>query len=149
MQAALAVLLLLTLAGFALPAASSEAALEQGNRFFDRDELEPALRAYAAGYSGAGSPLDAALASNAGTCALRLGRLPEALLWFRRAEAAALTDPGVRNDLSLVRQALGAVPPEDPPAWGKASPCGCRPRAPSSPGPSWACWRSPAGLLAP
>jgi tetratricopeptide (TPR) repeat protein len=104
--------LFLALAGLASPG-DPQAALIEGNRRFEKDEVETALEAYASGYSGEGSNLDGVLAYNAGTCALRLGRLPEALLWFRRAEAADPNDPWLRDNLALTRRALGE-PPEDP-----------------------------------
>jgi tetratricopeptide (TPR) repeat protein len=104
--------LFLGFAGLAAPG-DPEAALAEGNRRFEKDEVETALAAYAGGYSGEGSSLDGVLAYNAGTCALRLGRLPEALLWYRRAEVANPGDPWLRENLALVRRALGD-PPADP-----------------------------------
>jgi len=105
--------LLLALAG--LPAGGDpEAALAEGNRRFQRDEVDAALEAYAGGYSGEGSALDGVLAYNAGTCALRLGRLAEALLWYRRSEIANPGDPWLRDNLALVRRALGETPADPP-----------------------------------
>jgi tetratricopeptide (TPR) repeat protein len=118
---AVAVLFLTSvLAGLADPAAAtlSEGALSEGNRLFEGDEIEAALEAYARGWQGDGSPTDGVLAYNAGTSALRLGRLPEALLWFRRAEAVSPGDPWLRDNLALTRDALGE-PPVAVPAWGK------------------------------
>jgi tetratricopeptide (TPR) repeat protein len=109
-------LLFLALLGFAAPV-GPEAALAEGNRRFEKEDVEAALEAYTRGYSGGGSAVDGVLAYNAGTCALRLGRLPEALLWYRRAEAAAPGDPWLRDNLALTRRALGD-PPEEDPAWG-------------------------------
>lgn len=113
---ALLVPVLLLLAG-APAGAADTGALEAGNRWFEKDDLETALEAYAEGWTGDGSPLDAALAYNAGTAALRLGRLPEALLWFRRAQAAAPRDPWVRDNLATARASLGHPPPEAPLPW--------------------------------
>jgi tetratricopeptide (TPR) repeat protein len=104
-----ALLLSLALVAWPVPTVGS-AALEEGNRRFARDEVEAALGAYAAGWSGDGSPLDGALAYNAGTCAERLGRLPEALLWYRRAAAATPQDSWVQDNLASTRQALGSPP---------------------------------------
>jgi tetratricopeptide (TPR) repeat protein len=107
--------LLLSLPGLAAPA-DPEAALAEGNRRFAKDEVEAALEAYARGYGGGGSPVDGVLAYNAGTCAPRLGRLPEALLWYRRAENDVPGDPWLRDNLTLIRRALGD-PPEEDPVW--------------------------------
>jgi tetratricopeptide (TPR) repeat protein len=116
---AVAAVLFLTLAGLAAPA-DPEDFLAEGNRRFEQDDVEAALAAYARGYTGGGSPLDGVLAYNAGTCALRLGRLPEALLWYRRAEAATPGDPWLRDNLALTRRALGD-PAEEDSAWGSWS----------------------------
>jgi tetratricopeptide (TPR) repeat protein len=116
---AIAVLLLLA----AVPM-DPEMALAEGNRLFEKDEVEAALAAYARGYTSGGvlsgtlastlaGTLANTLAYNAGTCALRLGRLPEALLWYRRAQAANPDDPWLRDNLALTRRALGD-PPEAP-----------------------------------
>lgn len=122
MRAAGAVLLLL-LAGLAaptnptnpaIPAIPADSALTQGNLLFERDEIEAALAAYVRGWTGDGSRTDGVLAYNAGTCALRLGRLPEALLWYRRAETAIPGDPWLRDNLAHTRQALGDPPMKSP-----------------------------------
>jgi hypothetical protein len=94
----------------------SDTALAHGNRLFEKDDIEAALVAYERGYTGDGSATDGVLAYNAGTCALQLGRLPEALLWYRRAEIDTAGDPWLRDNLALVRRALGD-PPEENPAW--------------------------------
>jgi tetratricopeptide (TPR) repeat protein len=86
------------------------AALAEGNRLFREGDLEEAMAAYAAGH-GRGSPeLDPLLAYNLGATAHHLGRLPEALLWYRRAEAGGSEDPWLRDNLELVRRSLD-VPP--------------------------------------
>jgi tetratricopeptide (TPR) repeat protein len=121
--------LLLALAGLVLATASSlgaggawfggggdgEAArdaLARGNRLARRGELEAAVDAYAAGLGDGGGGVesagDAALAYNLGTTYHRLGRLPEALLWYRRA-AAAGSDPWLRENLDLARAELSAA----------------------------------------
>ncbi len=107
-----AVLFLLLLAG---PAASADThpadlALDEGNRLFEADEIEAALEAYARGWTGDGSRADGILAYNTGTCALHLGRLPEALLWYRRAEVAIPGDPWLRDNLAHTHHALGGDP---------------------------------------
>ena len=116
---AVIVLLLLTAAPDEAKA-DPAAALEAGNRRFAEDRIGAALKAYAQGWSGDGSPADAALAYNAGTSALRLGRMPEALLWLRRAEAAAPGDPWVRHNLAVTRDALGSPPTPAPPLWTRS-----------------------------
>ncbi len=121
-----AVIVLLLLSGAPDGAAAQSAiALETGSRLFLEDDLEGALEAYGDGWSGSGSLEDAALAYNAGTAALRLGRLPEALLWLRRAETAAPDDPWVRDNLAMARATLG-LPPAEPPwpwsAWARYGP---------------------------
>jgi hypothetical protein len=102
--------------GTAVDAMNPEMALAEGNRLFDNDGVDSALEVYARGHAGAGSTaggaLAAVLAYNAGTCALRLGRLPEALLWYRRAETARPGDPWLRDNLAMTRRALGDPPPE-------------------------------------
>ncbi|HEV8577685.1 MAG TPA: hypothetical protein VGX68_01275 [Thermoanaerobaculia bacterium] len=106
----------LCLPGFAATV-DPEAALAEGNRRFRRDETAAALDAYVRGYAGGRSPTAGVLAYNAGTCALRLGRLPEALLWYRRAEVLRSGDQWLRDNLILTRRALGD-PPEAEPVWG-------------------------------
>jgi hypothetical protein len=119
MRAAAAVLLLL-LAGLAAPANTADTVLSQGNRLFERDEIEGALEAYARGWRGDGSREDGILAYNAGTCALRLGRLPEALLWYRRAEMAIPGDPWLRDNLDHTRRSLGDPAAREDPVWGRS-----------------------------
>lgn len=105
----------------ALAPAPADIALDEGNRLFEEDEIEAALEAYARGWTGDGSRADGVLAYNAGTCALRLGRLPEALLWYRRAETAIPGDPWLRDNLAHTRHALGSDPAEEEsPVWGRA-----------------------------
>jgi tetratricopeptide (TPR) repeat protein len=88
------------------------AALARGNRLARRGDLEPAVEAYRTGWP-AGGGAGAALAYNLGTAYHRLGRLPEALLWYRRAAALAPSDPWVADNLELARAELAAV--RDPP----------------------------------
>lgn len=90
------------------PSPDAAAALREGNRRFHAGDLEEAMAAYASGYDGS----DPLLAYNAGSAAHHLDRLPEALLWYRRAAAAEADDPWLRENLELVRGQLrdaGAV----------------------------------------
>jgi hypothetical protein len=96
------------------PARDPAAALSEGNRLVRNGDLEGALRVYAAGYRG-GGPLDAVLAYNLGTTAHHLGRLPVALLWYRRAAAAGARDPWLLDNLDLARRSLRAAAPAPPP----------------------------------
>jgi len=95
-----------------------EIALAEGNRLFREGDLEEALAAYAAGYGRGDGDLDPLLSYNLGVTAHHLGHLPEALLWYRRAEAAGSEDPWLRDNLELVRRALGTPPEDVPSAWG-------------------------------
>lgn len=86
-----------------IPPPDSTAALREGNRRFHAGDLEGAMAAYASGYDGS----DPLLAYNLGAAAHHLERLPEALLWYRRAEAAGpVDDPWLRENLELVRGQL-------------------------------------------
>src|SRR4029077_5808875 len=77
------------------------------------------MRAYASGYDGGGDPV---LAYNLGVTAHRLGRLPEAVLWYRRAQPAmgplGKDDLWLRDNLELARSSLGA-PERESPAWAR------------------------------
>jgi hypothetical protein len=64
------------------------------------------MAAWSAGWRASREPV---LAYNLGTAAHQLGRLPEAVLWYRRAQAALPGDPWVRDNLELARRALGPV----------------------------------------
>lgn len=98
-----------------LPVHAGQEALREGNRLFRRGDLEAALEAYRAGYDGA----DPVLAYNLGTTAHHLGRLPEAVLWYRRAEEMAGNgDLWLTQNLADARQALGAAHLSPPPPWG-------------------------------
>ena len=104
--------------------AAAVAALEEGNRLFRSGRLAEAMTAYAAGWlpggsAGGGSGAGAVLAYNLGTTAHRLGRYPEAVLWYRRAAAARLDDPWLRDNLELARARIGAevLPPPGVLGW--------------------------------
>lgn len=102
----------------------AETALAAGNRLVRDGRLEEALNVYISGYEGTGSP-DPVLAYNLGTVAHHLDRLPEALLWYRRAEIGVRgADPALRADLSdnlelahRSLESLGVQPGEPPAAW--------------------------------
>ncbi len=85
------------------------AALNEGNRLFRNGRLEEAVEAYRAGYS----PADPhpTLLYNLATVLHHLDRLPEAVLWYRRA--AGSKDPWLEENLRLARRSLGsqALPP--------------------------------------
>lgn len=104
-------------------AAHPEAALAEGDRLVRDGRLEEAFAVYAAAYQGDNVPeneTDAVLAYNLGAVAHRLGRLPEAVLWYRRAAAELPDDQPLRENLELARRDLESlgVPPADPPgAW--------------------------------
>lgn len=86
-------------------------ALREGNRLFRANRLDPAFEAYAAGYQHGGA--DPVLAYNLGTTAHHLGRLPEAVLWYRRAELGLAGDPWLEENLAIARRTLAAprLPP--------------------------------------
>ena len=119
MRAAGAVAVLFLLLAGLSTRAGPEVALAEGNRLFEKDEIEAALKTYTQGWTGDGSRTDGVLAYNAGTSALRLGRLPEALLWYRRAETAIPGDPWLRDNLDHTRRSLGDPAAREDPAWGR------------------------------
>ena len=83
-------------------------ALREGNRRLRLGDAESAIAAWEAGWHGGGSGEEAALAYNLATTAHRLGRLPEAVVWYRRAEAAGGGDAWLAENLALARAELGA-----------------------------------------
>ena len=93
------------------PASSVSAtrALEEGNRLFRNGQLEAALEAYRSGYAP-DSP-HPTLLYNLATTLHHLDRLPEAILWYRRA--AESQDPWLEENLWLARRSLGSqtLPP--------------------------------------
>lgn len=110
-RCALVVALLLLAPVAPLAASDSTSALRRGNRLFREGDLAAALEAYAQGLAPepAESGLAPLLAYNLGATAHRLGRLPEALLWYRRAERGLADDPWLLDNLTLAREALGAI----------------------------------------
>lgn len=78
------------------------AALTEGNRLFRNGQIEAAAEAYRAGYSP--QAVHPTLVYNLGTAYHHLGRLPEAILWYRRAGAS--DDPWLEENLALARRSL-------------------------------------------
>lgn len=114
-----AVLLLAAPAARADPPEAVETALREGNRLFRAGRLEAAMEAYRAGWEADGeSPV---LAYNLGTTAHHLGRLPEAVLWYRRAErlSGGRPDRWLAENLERARRSLDAsrLPPPAPWRW--------------------------------
>lgn len=89
------------------------AALREGNRLFRQGDPAAAVDAYlAAGTDrAAGDPV---LAYNLATALHRIGRLPEAVAWYRRAGRELSDDPWVTQNLERARAAL-AAPRSGPP----------------------------------
>lgn len=113
---------LLFLLGLSGEPAATAQALVHADRLVAAGRLEEALEAYSAAYAGEEGS-DVVAAYNAGTVALQLGRLPEAVLWLRRAEAgAAEPDPWAAENLAAARRLLGLsereTTPPGPWAWG-------------------------------
>lgn len=108
------VLVLTAWAAFAGEGAPADphSALTEGNRLFRNGQVEAAVEAYRAGYSP-DSP-HPTLAYNLGTALHHLDRLPEAILWYRRAGDS--NDPWLAENLWLARRNLGtqALPPAGP-----------------------------------
>ena len=99
-------------------------ALRDGNRRLRAGDPEAAIAAWEAGWRGGGSGEQAALAYNLATTAHRLGRRPEAVLWYRRAEAAGGGDAWLAENLALARAELDAprLPPAGALGWLAARP---------------------------
>jgi tetratricopeptide (TPR) repeat protein len=91
------------------PAIDSAAALAEGNRLFRQGDLDAAYRVYASGLDPADP--DPLLAYNLATTAHHLDRLPEAVLWYRRAAAVLPPDAWLAENLALARRALGTDAP--------------------------------------
>lgn len=79
-------------------------ALAEGNRLFRNGEYAAAVDTYRAGYTtDAPHPT---LVYNLGTALHHLDRLPEAVLWYRRAGDS--DDPWLEENLWLARRSLGS-----------------------------------------
>ena len=102
----------------ARPAASRKA-LREGNRLYRQGNLEGALAAYRSGAAQSGpGAVDPLLAYNLATTLHHLGRLPGAVLWYRRAAAGLGDDPWLRENLARARAQLGARRLGPPPLLG-------------------------------
>lgn len=90
------------------PLIEAQQALDEGNRLFRNGQIEEAIEAYRAGYA-AHDP-HPTLLYNLGTALHHIDRLPEAILWYRRAQ---VDDPWRDENLWLARRALGSqtLPP--------------------------------------
>ncbi len=88
--------------------------LLEGNRRFRAGDLEGAMQAYVEGYRL--SDPDPVLAYNLGVTAHQLERLPEAVLWYRRAAATSGDDPWIAHNLEIARASL-AAPERTAPSW--------------------------------
>lgn len=86
------------------PPVDPQRALHEGNRLFRDGRVEAAVEAYLAGHAP-GSP-HPTLIYNLGTALHHLERLPEAVLWYRRAGDVA--DPWLTDNLWLARRGLGS-----------------------------------------
>ncbi len=91
-------------AAFGQPIVDSQAALNEGNRLFREGQVEAAVTSYIEGYSAAAP--HPTLLYNLGTALHHLDRLPEAILWYRRA--ATSDDPWLEENLWLARRSLGS-----------------------------------------
>ncbi len=80
------------------------AALGEGNRLFRDGRLEEAASAYADGYQA--DSAHPTLVYNLGTTLHHLDRLPEAILWYRRAGDS--DDAWLHDNLWLARRTLGS-----------------------------------------
>jgi tetratricopeptide (TPR) repeat protein len=87
-------------------------ALREGNRLFRDGRVEEAHEAYLRGYDP--EVPHGVLFYNLGTTAQHLGQLPEAILWYRRAESLSPRDPWLQENLQNARDTLGLHPYEAP-----------------------------------
>lgn len=117
---------LLALPLLAAPAALAQpdplAALKAGNQAAEAGRLEEAVAAYQGGYDPAA--VHPTLAYNLGSTLHQLGRLPEAILWYRRAAPAspagnASADPWLEDNLLLARRTLGSQSAGHPDLWAE------------------------------
>lgn len=109
--------LLLAFASEEVAPVDVQRALTDGNRLFRNGQLEEAVEAYRAGYAAADP--HPTLAYNLGTTYHQLNRLPEAILWYRRAGEG---DPWRQENLWLARRTLGSQVMEPSGALGRLFP---------------------------
>jgi hypothetical protein len=83
-------------------------ALREGNRLFREGRVEEAHAAYLRGYDA--TLPHSVLFYNLGTTAQHLDRLPESILWYRRAESISPRDPWLQENLGAARDTLGLRP---------------------------------------
>ncbi|MEE8526676.1 MAG: tetratricopeptide repeat protein [Thermoanaerobaculia bacterium] len=116
-----------------LPETDPLTALNEGNRLFRNGQVQQAVETYGSGYHPA-SP-HPTLLYNLATALHHLDRLPEAILWYRRAAevggapsaeavggevpAAGKGDPWLQENLWLARRSLGSevLPAGGPLGW--------------------------------
>ena len=91
------------------PEVDPQVALAEGNRHFEEGRYDEAAAAYQQGYSSA-TP-HPTLLYNLGATLHHLDRLPEAILWYRRADTKE--DAWLQENLWLARRSLGSqqLPP--------------------------------------
>lgn len=97
------------------------AALAAGNAAVEAGRLDDAVAAYRQGYDPAA--IHPTLAYNLGSTLHQLGRLPEAILWYRRAAppqpGKASSDPWLDDNLLLARRTLGSQSAGHPDPWAE------------------------------
>ena len=91
-------------------------ALRTGNRLFRQGDAAGAVAAYQRAGEEALTD-DPVLAYNLATALQRLGRLPEAVLWYRRAARGLGDDPWLHDNLEQARAALAAPRIGPPPSF--------------------------------
>ncbi len=90
------------------PTDDQVSSLREGNRLYREGRLEEARDRYLAGYTPeTPHPI---LAYNLGTTSHHLGLVPEAILWYRRAQASNPGDPWMQQNLDNARAGLGLQP---------------------------------------
>lgn len=90
-------------------------ALRTGNRLFRQGDAAGAVAAYQRARDEALAD-DPVLAYNLATALQHLGRLPEAVLWYRRAARGLGDDPWLHDNLEQARAALAAPRIGPPPS---------------------------------
>jgi tetratricopeptide (TPR) repeat protein len=83
---------------------------DRAERAYRSGDFAAAMALYEAALAEPGAA-EGPLLYNLGNCAFRLGRLPEAMLAYKRALLRLPGDPQARFNLSLVEQRLGAGEP--------------------------------------
>lgn len=92
--------------------------LQPSDELAPRAELEASLARHAAAWTAESGEARRLAAYNAGTVALQLGRLPEAVLWLRRAEVGAWGQDGwTADNLAAVRRLVDGGEPSLATKW--------------------------------